>query len=150
MKVILKQDVENLGDAGEIVEVADGFGNNYLMPRGLAMRASKGAVADAAAIAAARAKRESRNIGEAEQLKEMLESKVVRIPAKAGEDGTLYGSVGNAMIADAVKEQTGHPLDRRRVPMERPLKELGEHEIVVRLHSEVTATIRVAVVRSEE
>jgi large subunit ribosomal protein L9 len=149
MKVILKQDVANLGDAGEIVEVADGFGNNYLMPRGLAMRASKGAVADAAAIAASRAKRESRNIGEAEELKAMLESKVVRIPAKAGEDGTLYGSVGNVMVADAVKEQTGHPLDRRRVPMERPIKELGEHEVTVRLHPEVTATIRVAVVRSE-
>jgi large subunit ribosomal protein L9 len=149
MKVILKQDVANLGDAGEIVEVADGFGNNYLMPRGLAMRASKVAVADAAAIAASRAKRESRNIGEAEELKAMLESKVVRIPAKAGEDGTLYGSVGNVMVADAVKEQTGHPLDRRRVPMERPIKELGEHEVTVRLHPEVTATIRVAVVRSE-
>jgi large subunit ribosomal protein L9 len=149
MKVILKQDVENLGDAGEIVDVADGYGNNYLMPRGLAMRASKGAVADAAAIAASRAKREARNVDEAQALKEKLESKVVTIPAKAGEDGTLYGSVGNAMVADAVKAQTGHPLDRRRVPMERPLKELGEHEINVRLHPEVTATIRVAVIRGE-
>jgi len=150
MKVILKQDVENLGDAGEIVEVADGYGNNYLMPRGLAMRASKGAVADAASIAAARAKRESRTVAEAEELRDLLEGKVVTIPAKAGEDGTLYGSVGNAIIADAVKAQTGHPLDRRRIPMERPLKELGEHEIPVRLHGDVTATIRVALVRGGE
>jgi large subunit ribosomal protein L9 len=149
MKVILKQDVENLGDAGEIVDVADGYGNNFLMPRGLAMRASKGAIADAKAIAASRAKREARNVEEANELKSLLEGKTITIPAKAGEDGTLYGSVGNAIIADAVKEQTGHPLDRRRIPLDKPLKELGEHQIPVKIHSEVTATITVHLVRGE-
>ena len=150
MKVILKQDVENLGDAGEIVEVRDGYGNNFLVPRGLAMRASKGAVADARAIASSRAKREARNVGEAEKLRQLLEGKSITIPTKAGEDGTLYGSVGNAIIADAVKAQTGHPLDRRRIPLERPLKHLGDYEVPARLHGEVTATLRVSLVRGEE
>jgi large subunit ribosomal protein L9 len=145
MKVILKQDVENLGDAGEIVDVADGYGNNYLVPRGLAMRASKGAVADAEAIARSRAKREARNVEEADKLRELLEARPVSITAKAGEDGTLYGSVGNAMIADAVKEQMGHPLDRRKIDLDKPLKETGEHEVRARLHRDVTATLRVVI-----
>ncbi|CAN5233176.1 MAG: 50S ribosomal protein L9 [Euzebyales bacterium] len=149
MKVILKQDVDNLGDAGEIVNVADGYGNNYLMPRGLAMRASKGAIADAEAISASRAKREARSREEAEELRDRLEARVVRIPAKAGEDGTLYGSVGNAIIASAVREQLGFPVDRRRVPLERPIKQLGEHVVGVRLHADVVADIRVEIVRGE-
>ena len=149
MKVILKQDVPDLGDAGEIVEVADGYGNNYLMPRGLAMRATRGAVADAQTIRAARAKREARNREEAEKLQSALEQRAVQIPAKAGSDGTLYGSVTNVQIAEAVSKQLHFPLDRRRVPLERPIKELGEHEVEVRLHPEVLATIRVEVVREE-
>lgn len=149
MKVILKQDVDNLGDAGEIVTVADGYGNNYLMPRGLAMRASKGAIADAEAISASRAKREARSREEAEELRDRLEARVVQIPAKAGEDGTLYGSVGNAIIASAVREQLGFPVDRRRVPLERPIKQLGEHVVGVRLHADVVADIRVEIVRGE-
>jgi large subunit ribosomal protein L9 len=149
MKVILKQDVLNLGDAGEIVDVADGYGNNYLLPRGLAMRATRGAVKDAEVIRAARLKREARNAEEAEQLKEQLEARPVQVPAKAGEDGTLYGSVGNAVVAEAVQAQLGITVDRRRIPMERPLKHLGEHEVEIRLHPEVSATIRVEIVRGE-
>lgn len=149
MKVILKQDVDNLGDAGEIVEVADGYGNNFLMPRGLAMRASKGALADAKAIAASRTKREARNIEEATGLKSTLEANVIVIPAKSGPDGTLYGSVGNAIVADAVKAQTGHPLDRRRIVMDKPLKRVGDHSIEAKLHRDVTATLRVRIVRGE-
>lgn len=149
MKVILKQDVDKLGDAGDIVEVADGYGNNYLMPRGLAMRASKGAVADAAALRAARAKREARSLEDAREQQQLLETRPVSITAKAGEDGTLYGSVGNRDIADAVQTQLGVELDRRRVEMERPLKEIGEHEVAVRLHADLTATVRVVVVALE-
>jgi large subunit ribosomal protein L9 len=149
MKVILKQDVSNLGDAGDIVDVADGYGNNYLLPRGLAMPATKGAVKDAEAIRQARSKREARNQEEAEELRERIEATPVEIPAKAGEDGTLYGSVGNAAVAEAVAAQLGITVDRRRIPLERPLKQLGEHEVEVRLHPEVTATIRVHVVRGQ-
>lgn len=146
MKVILKSDVDKLGEAGEIVEVADGYGNNFLMPRGLAMRATKGALADAEAIRASRTKREARTIAEATAVKERIEAAKVTISAKAGEDGQLYGSVGNAIIANAVNEQLGVSLDRRRVPVERPLKTLGAHEIEVRLHPEVRATITVEIV----
>lgn len=147
MKVILKQDVANLGGAGDIVDVADGFGNNYLMPRNLAMLASKGAVADAEAMRSARVKREAKTMGEAEELKQRLEAKSVTVSAKAGEDGTLYGSVGNTAVASAIKDQLGISVDRRRIPMDKPFKHLGTEEIDVRIHPEVTATIRVEVVR---
>ena len=149
MKVILKQDVEKLGDAGDIVDVADGYANNYLVPRSLAMRATKGAVADAKAIGQARQKREAKTIADAEAQKATIDTKRIQIPAKAGSDGTLYGSVGNAIIAKAATEQLGIPVDRRRVPLDRPIKQVGEHEVAVRLHRDVTATLKVLVIRGE-
>ncbi|MGH3665538.1 MAG: 50S ribosomal protein L9 [Egibacteraceae bacterium] len=147
MKVILKQDVDNLGGAGDVVEVADGYGNNYLVPRNLAMRASRGAIADADAMRQARSKREARSREDADALKGRLEARPVSIEAKAGEDGTLYGSVGNTAVAEAVRSQLGVPVDRRRIPLERPFKELGDYDVDVRIHPEVTATIHVEVVR---
>jgi large subunit ribosomal protein L9 len=149
MKIILKQDVESLGDAGDIVEVADGYGNNYLLPRGLAMRASKGALADAEVIRQARTKRAARNLAEAQEQQQRLEAQPIRIVARAGEDGTLYGSVGNTAIVAAISQQLGIKVDRRRLPIERPLKHLGAYEVAVRLHPELTATIRVEVVRGD-
>jgi large subunit ribosomal protein L9 len=148
MRVILKQDVPNLGDAGEIVEVADGYGNNYLMPRGMAMRVTKGAVADADAIARSRRRREARTLAEAEERRAALERRPVTVTANAGEDGTLYGSIGTTAIAQAVNEQLGIPIDRRRITLERPLKELGEHEVEVRVHRDVKAAIRLIVARA--
>jgi large subunit ribosomal protein L9 len=147
MKVILKQDVDNLGDAGEIVNVADGYGNNYLMPRGMAMRVTKGAVADAEAIARSRRKREAHTRAEAEERRAGLERRPITVTANAGEDGTLYGSIGTTLIAKAASEQLGIPVDRRRIVLERPLKELGEHEVAVRVHRDVSATLRVVVAR---
>ena len=147
MRIILKQDVPNLGDAGEIVDVADGYGNNYLMPRGLAMRVTKGAIADAEAISRTRRKREAKNLAEAEERKAALEARQVIVAANAGEDGTLYGSIGTSAIAKAVRDQLGIPVDRRRINLERPLKELGEHEIPVRVHRDLRATIKVIVAR---
>ncbi len=147
MKVILKQDVPALGGAGDVVDVADGYGNNYLMPRNLAMRATRGAVSDAEAMRQARVKRQAKSREEAEELKGRLEAKSVSIAAKAGEDGTLYGSVGNTAVAAAITEQLGISVDRRRIPMDKPFKHLGTEEVEVRIHPEVTATIRVEVVR---
>ncbi len=147
MKLILKQDVENLGDAGDIVDVADGYGNNYLMPRGLAMRVTKGAVADAEAIGRARRKREASNVAEAQQRRTELERRPVTVSAKAGEDGTLYGSIGTTAIARAVAEQLGVSVDRRKVVLDKPLKELGEHQVGVRVYRDVTADLRVVVAR---
>ena len=146
MKIILKQDVDNLGGAGDIVEVADGYGNNFLMPRGLAMRATKGAIADAEAMTRARQKREAVTRAEANEQKAALEARPVEVTAKAGEDETLYGSVGSTAVADAVRSQLGLAVDRRRVAMERPLKTLGEHDVAVRLGGGVVATVRVRVV----
>jgi large subunit ribosomal protein L9 len=147
MKVILKQDVANLGGAGDIVEVADGYGNNFLMPRNLAMLASRGAVKDAEAMRSARVKREAKTLDEAQELKAKLESRPVTVTAKAGEDGTLYGSVGNTVVAEAISAQLGIPVDRRRIPMEKPFKHLGTEEVEIRIHPEVTATVRVEVAR---
>ena len=149
MQVILKQDVAHLGQTGDIVGVADGYANNYLVPRGLAMRASRGAVKNAQAMRAARRKREARTLGEAEELKARLEERPVVVPAMAGEDGTLYGSVGNTVVAEAVGDQLGVAVDRRRMPLERPFKQLGDYEVDVRLHPELSATIRVEVVRAQ-
>ncbi|HSK97089.1 MAG TPA: 50S ribosomal protein L9 [Euzebyales bacterium] len=147
MKLILKQDVPNLGDAGEIVEVADGYGNNYLMPRGMAMRVTKGALADAEAISRTRRKREAKNVAEARERQELLEARQVIIAANAGEDGTLYGSIGTNAIAKSVRDQLGMTVDRRRIELDRPLKELGEHQVPVRLHRDLRATLKVVVAR---
>jgi len=148
MKLILTHDVENLGEAGEVVEVADGYGNNFLMPRGLAMRASKGALADAEAISRARRKREARNVAEAQERQAELERRPVTVQANAGEDGTLYGSIGTTAIARAVRDQLGVVIDRRKILLDRPLKELGEHQVGVRIHPDVNAGLRVVVARS--
>jgi large subunit ribosomal protein L9 len=147
VRVILKQDVAKLGGAGDIVDVADGFANNFLVPRDLAMRATRGATKDAEALSHARRKREARTLGDAQELKATLEAAPVQITAKAGEDGTLYGSVGNSAIVEALRSQLGIRLDRRRIPLDRPLKTLGGHDIVVRVHPDLTATLRVEIVR---
>lgn len=147
MKVILKQEVTDLGRIGDVVDVADGYAHNYLLRAGVAMRATSGAVADAEALRAARAKREERDRGEAEELKGSLEEKAITVGAKAGPDGTLYGSIGNGKIADALREQRGVTISRKQIPLERPLKSLGEHEVVVKLHRDVDATVRVEVER---
>jgi len=111
------------------------------------MRVTKGAVADAEAIARSRRKREAHTLAEAQQRQADLERRPITVTANAGEDGTLYGSIGTSLIARAATEQLGVPVDRRRIVLERPLKELGEHTVPVRVHSEVTATVRVVVAR---
>lgn len=147
MKVILKQEVTDLGRIGDVVDVADGYAHNYLLRTGQAMRATKGAVADAEALRAARAKREERNRAEAEEIKGSLEVTSVTVPAKAGPDGTLYGSIGNGKIAEAIRQQLGVDIPRKQIPLERPLKSLGAHEVAVKLHPDVEATVQVEVQR---
>ena len=149
MKIILKSDVEALGGAGDIVDVKDGYANNFLVPRGLAMKATRGAVADAEAMRRSRVKREAHSLGEAQELAALLEKKTVTIRAKAGEDGTLYGSVGNSGVATAIKDQLGITIDRRRIPMDKPFKHIGAYEVPVRVHSQLVATVKVEVVGGE-
>jgi large subunit ribosomal protein L9 len=146
VRLILKATVDNLGGAGDVVDVADGYANNYLVPRGLAMKASKGALADADAMRAARGKRDARTLEDAERLRATLESAPIRIQARAGEDGTLYGSIGTSAIADRLREQYGVTIDRRRMALPRPIKTTGTQEVEVRVHPQLTATVRVEVV----
>lgn len=149
MQVILKGFVDNLGDAGDIVDVANGYATNFLIPQNLAMRATKGAVADAEALKRSRLKREAVEIAEAEEQAKGLTGRVLVVEATAGEDGTLYGSVGKRDIAEALKRTTGLEVDSKRVDLDRPLKSVGQHDVGVKLHREVTVMMVVDVVADE-
>ncbi len=146
MRVILRDDIAAVGHKGDVVDVADGFARNYLVPKGLALVASPGVLAQAGAMRDARAKRQARDREAAEQVARQLTAAVVRVPAKAGADGRLFGAVTPADLVAAVSAQAGVELDRRRVQPQEPIKALGAHEVPVRLHPEVEATLRVEVV----
>jgi len=147
MKIVLRKDVEHVGMKGDIVDVADGYARNFLVPRGLALRASAGVQKQADAMRRSRDARDVREREAAQAIADQLAPKV-RIEARAGEGGRLFGSVTNADIADAVHRQLGVEVDRRDIALAEPLKELGEHEIDVKLHREISATLHVEVVAS--
>ena len=146
MKLILTQDVTGLGEPGDIVEVKDGYGRNYLVPRGLAMRWTRGAEKQIDAMKKAREVRQVRDHGEAEALRDQLEALSVRLPARAGESGRLFGSVSVADIVEAVKVSGGPVVDKRRIEVGPAIKTLGTHQVSVQLHDGVTATVNVDVV----
>jgi large subunit ribosomal protein L9 len=146
VKVVLRSDVEALGKKGDLVDVADGYARNYLVPRGLAMRATKGVVAQAAAMRRNREVREGREREAARELASRLASTRVEVKARAGEAGKLFGSVTSADIADALAAQTGVTVDRRALHLDEAIKELGAHEVPARLHADVTVTVGVDVV----
>ena len=150
MKVILRADVEKLGRKGDILDVSDGYGRNYLVPKGLALKATEGAVAQAAAMRRARDMKEARDRAGAEEVAQRLTPVVIRIPARAGAEGRLFGSVTAADVADAVAEQAGVTVDRRRVHLDDPIKSLGAHEVAVRLHTDVEVRLSVEVVASSQ
>ena len=146
MKVVLRQDVDTLGHKGDIVDVADGYARNFLVPRGLAMKASKGVVAQAEAMRRNRAARDARERAGAEEIAGRLIGSRVTVTARAGEGGKLFGSVTPADVAEAIAAAVATEIDRRNVQLDEPLKELGEVEVPVRLHPEVTAMVTVEVV----
>jgi large subunit ribosomal protein L9 len=148
VKIVLREDVENLGHKGDLVEVKDGYARNFLMPRGLALKATKGIVKQSESMRRSREARETRDRSEAEEIAAKLNDVRVQVPARAGEGGRLFGSVTAADVADAVTAQTGINIDRRKLVLDEPLKELGPAEIELRLHAEVTATLQVEVVAS--
>jgi large subunit ribosomal protein L9 len=148
MKVILTTDLPHVGKSGQTVEVADGFGRNYLLPRGLAVLATPGNERSLAQRQKARLAREARQKAEAEALATRLQGCRVRIAKKTGAGDRLYGSVTSIDIADVLKAQ-GIVLDRRKIALEAPLKTLGTHKVPVRLHPEVTAELEVTVIREE-
>jgi large subunit ribosomal protein L9 len=146
MRVVLRGDVENLGRKGDMVDVADGYARNFLVPRGLAIKATAGAQKQADAMRRNREAQERRNREASEALAQRLAGGTVEIKARAGEGGKLFGSVTAADIASAVEAQFGVEIDRRRLDLDEPLKELGVADVRVRLDAEVDATVRVAVV----
>ncbi|MFM8237884.1 MAG: 50S ribosomal protein L9 [Actinomycetota bacterium] len=145
MKILLRADVENVGKKGDIVEVADGYARNFLVPRGLALRATPGLRDQAEAMRRNREARERREREAAEAVAALFTGRIVAIKARAGGEGRLFGSVTAVDIAEAVLAQTGADVDRRRIDLDEPIKELGPAEVTVRLHADVVATISIVV-----
>jgi len=146
MKVVLRSDVDNLGKKGDLVDVADGYARNFLVPRGLALRATAGIQRQADAMKRNRDARDRREREAAEALAAQFANRTVEVKARAGAEGRLFGSITAADIAAAVLAQTGADVDRRKVSLDEPLKELGPVDVEVRLHPEVVANVHVAVV----
>jgi large subunit ribosomal protein L9 len=146
MKLILTQEVNGLGAPGDVVEVKDGYGRNYLVPRGFAIAWTKGGEKQVAAIRGARSSREVKSLEEAQQVRAALENAKVTLPAKAGANGRLFGAVTTADVAEAVAKVGGPKVDRRKVELQQPIKSLGDYSVLVRLHPEVQAKVAVSVV----
>jgi large subunit ribosomal protein L9 len=147
MKIILQQPVEKLGAPGDVAEVADGYARNYLIPRGFAIKAGKGAMRHAETLKRAHGDRLSKQKGEYEALaSKLIAAGPVRIRARAGEEGRLFGSVTTADVAGVVAEQAGIDVDRRDVHLEEPIRSVGTHEVRVRLFHEVEPILTVEVV----
>jgi large subunit ribosomal protein L9 len=145
VRVVLRDDVENLGQKGDLVDVADGYARNYLFPRGLALKASAGSEKQADAMRRNREARERRERESAQALAAQFEGRTITIKARAGGEGRLFGSVTATDIAEAVQKQTGAEIDRRKLALDEPLKELGGIDVQVRLHHDVVATVHVEV-----
>ena len=145
MKIILTQEVSNLGSPGDVLEVKDGYGRNYLLPQGFAIKWTRGAEKEIAVIKRARSAREIRDQGHAVEVKSQLEALSVKLSVRAGDSGRLYGSVTPAEIVDAVKSAGGPELDRRRVQLPGAVKSVGDYKVQVKLHPEVTATFTLTV-----
>jgi large subunit ribosomal protein L9 len=146
VRVVLRDDVENVGRKGDLIEVADGFARNYLVPRGLAMKATRGVVQQAEAMRRNREVRETRDRESAQAVADQLAGQRIEVRARAGEGGRLFGSVTAADIVDAVRAQTGVELDRRNTQLAEPLKELGPADVPVKLHTDVEVTLSIDVV----
>jgi large subunit ribosomal protein L9 len=149
MDVILRDDVAKLGRKGDIVTVKNGYARNFLFPRKLAMEATAGNRKQVDEMKAAGARRQAKEKGASELVAGQLAEVTVEISAKAGESDQLFGSVTAMDIAEAL-EAKGFAIDKRRVTLDEPIKTLGEYQVPVRLHHEVTATIKVNVTRFEE
>jgi large subunit ribosomal protein L9 len=150
VKIILSSDVDALGQKGDVVTVADGYARNYLVPKGLAMVASKGTLRQAEQMRRAREERERKRKEQAAARVAVLASEPVYISARAGEGGRLYGSVTKSDVARAVEEQLEEVIDRHRVRLDEPIRQLGTHQVEIHLHEEVNALVTVEVIEHEE
>jgi large subunit ribosomal protein L9 len=146
MKIILTQEVTGLGQPGDVVEVKDGYGRNYLLPRNVAIRWTRGGEKTVESIKKARTSRAVRDQDHADQIKAKLEAAPVDVKVKAGSAGRLFGAVTTSEIAGALAEVTGEQVDRRTIALANPIKTLGAHSVSVRLHDDVSATVALNVI----
>ena len=146
MKIILTQEVSGLGAPGDVLEVKDGYGRNYLLPQGFAIRWTRGAEKQVSVIKRARDAREIRDLGQANEVKDQLAGLKVTLTARSGSGGRLFGSITPTEIVDAVRAAGGPALDRRRLELPGHIKTTGAYDVQVKLHPEVTATFPVTVV----
>ena len=146
MRVILNQDVEKIGQRGDIVDVSRGYVRNFLLPRGLAEVATPGKLEEARRTMEESEERDRRLAERAEEISGVLNKSVITIEARTGEDERLFGSVTAANIADAVERARGIRLDRRRIRLEEPIKALGTHQVPIQVYGEVEASVKVIVV----
>jgi large subunit ribosomal protein L9 len=149
MEVILKEDVAKLGSAGDVVKVAEGYGRNFLLPRKLAIEASKGNKAVIEQMKASAARKSATQKAEAENLAKQFDNVSLEFTRKVGEKDHLFGSVTSSDIADQL-EKKGFEIDRRKIQLDEPLKSLGEYDVPIRLHKDVTARFKVVVKKEEE
>jgi large subunit ribosomal protein L9 len=145
MKVILQKTVDRLGDPGDVAEVADGYARNYLIPRGLAVKAEKGTVRHAESLKRAHETRTKAQKGEFESVAARIIQTPVVVTARAGDEGKLFGSITAADIAEALSAQAGVRVDRRDVHLDEPIRSVGTHEVTIHLHAEVDPVITVDV-----
>ncbi len=145
MKVILKADIKGMGKAGDIVNAADGYARNYLLPRGLAIEASTGAVAELKSKEAAAKHRAEVEKQAAIEAGAKLKDAKIKVTSRGGENGKLFGSVTAAEIAEAIKEQTGVVADKRKITLGADIKTFGEYTVEVKLHPEVSVSLTVVV-----
>jgi large subunit ribosomal protein L9 len=146
MKLILTQEVDGLGAPGDVVEVKDGYGRNYLVPRGLGIRWTRGGEKTIESIKSARAARAARDADHAAEIKTKLEASTVQVKVRAGEGGRLFGAVTTAEIADALAAASGEKVDRRTIVVANPIKSLGAHQVSIKLHDDVSASVSLNVV----
>lgn len=146
MKVILQQPVDRLGEPGDVVQVADGYARNYLIPRRLAAPVTKGALRHAERVRAGNDERLRRRRDEAETIAGRLTKTPVRIAVQTGEEGRLFGQVTSHQIAEAMAEQLGEKVDHRRINLDEPIRSVGAHQVKIHLHPQVNATLTLDVV----
>ena len=149
MKIILTSEVSGLGAPGDIVEVKDGFGRNYLLPQGFAIPWTKGGEKQVTSIKRARSAREIRDLGHANEVKAQLEALKVSLQARAGTGGRLFGSVTPTEVQEAVRAAGGPDLDKRRIELPGHIKSTGQYQVSVRLHTDVTARFALSVVAAK-
>lgn len=146
MKVILQADVKKIGKKGDVVDVAEGYGRNYLLPRGLAVEASAGNLRQVAELKKIESSKADRELKEAQKIGAALQDKKVAVSAKVGEGGRLFGSITTQEIAEQLRSQFSVEIDKRKIDVKEPIKTLGSHPLIVKVHPKVHVSLTVEVV----